>query len=115
MNYYLIPGSFITSFPGLPHSYLPFVFTIIHVSRTAAKNGKGLGAFITWVDARCMDVGGRGLYSNMYVLNLKASFSPVKTSSFGYANVWSPKLQTDDPVPCFGRWVPPPYVHLTST
>ena len=37
--------------------------------------------------------GGRGRYSNIYVLNLKASFLPVKTSSFHHAKVWSPKAQ----------------------
>ena len=34
-----------------------------------------------------VDIGGRGQYSNMYVLNLKASFLPAKTSSFDHAKV----------------------------
>ena len=38
----------VASFPGLPHFYLPFVFTIIHGSGRPAKNGERLGAFITW-------------------------------------------------------------------
>ena len=37
--------------------------------------------------------GGRGRYSNIYVLNLKASFLLVKTSGFDHAKVWSPKLR----------------------
>jgi len=44
---------------------------------------------ISW---REVDVGGRGRYSNMYVLNLKVSFLPVKMSSFDHVKVWSPKL-----------------------
>ena len=70
-----------------------------------------------------VDVGRRGRYSNMYVLNLKVSFLPVKTSSFDHTNVWSPKLQwnarTDDPVHSL-FWqlgtspLHPPCVHLTS-
>ena len=36
-----------------PPPFLPsFVFTIIHRSGRLAKNREGLGAFITWVDAR---------------------------------------------------------------
>ena len=42
----------LASSPGLPCFYLPFAFTIIHRSRRQAKNGEGLGTFITWVDAR---------------------------------------------------------------
>ena len=38
---YVVP-----SFPGLPHFYFPFVFTIIYGSGRLAKNGEGLGAFI---------------------------------------------------------------------
>ena len=37
----------VASFPGLSHFYLLFAFTIIHGSRRLAKNGEGLGAFIT--------------------------------------------------------------------
>ena len=44
-----VPSSGVTvaSFPGLPHFYLPFAFTLIHGSGSSAKNGEGLGAFIT--------------------------------------------------------------------
>ena len=56
-------------FFSLPCFYLPFAFTIMHGSRRPANNGEGLGAFITWVD-----IGGRGQYSNMCILNLKVSF-----------------------------------------
>ena len=38
----------LVSFPGLPRFYLLFAFTIIHGSGRPAKNGKGLGAFISW-------------------------------------------------------------------
>ena len=37
----------VASFPGLPRFYCPFRFTIIHAGRRPAKNGEGLGAFIT--------------------------------------------------------------------
>ena len=60
----------VPSFPCLPHFYLPFAFIIIHGSGRPAKNGEGLGAFITWVDVRWMWMG-RSRYSNMYVLNWK--------------------------------------------
>ena len=84
------------SFPGLPRSYLLFAFTIIHGSRRAAKNGEGLGAFImAMTSGRCeVDVGGWGVILKIMsnVLNLKASFLPVKMSSFDHAEVWSPKL-----------------------
>ena len=33
--------------PRPPPFYLPFAFTIIHGSGRPAKNGEGLGAFIT--------------------------------------------------------------------
>ena len=37
--------------------------------------------------------GGADIYSNIYVLNLKASFLPVKTSSFYHAKVWTLKMR----------------------
>ena len=81
-----------------------------------AEDWEGMGAFIIWVDA------GGGACSNMYVLNLKASFLPVETStcSLNHTKVVSPKLQhstwMDNPVCCSGSWAPPlPYVHLVST
>ena len=40
---------------------------------------------------REVDVGGEGLIFKCIVINLKASFLPVKTSSFHHAKVWSPK------------------------
>ena len=43
----LTTDSNVASFPGLPSFYLPFAFTIIHGSERPAKNGEGLGAFIT--------------------------------------------------------------------
>ena len=39
-----------------------------------------------WTGSGC---GGRG----QYLLNSKASFLPVKMSSFHHAKVWSPKMQ----------------------
>ena len=47
----------LVSFPGLPSFYLLFVFTIIHGSRRPAKNGEGLGAFITWMTSGGCKVG----------------------------------------------------------
>ena len=51
--------------------------------------------------------------SNMYTLHLKASFLPVKTSSFNHANIWSLKLQM---IHCVVLAVGalPPHVHLKS-
>ena len=40
------------------------------------------------MSGREVDVGGKG---PIFVLNLKASFLPVNTSSFHHAKVWSPK------------------------
>jgi len=38
----------LASFPGLPHFYLAFAFTvIIHERERPAKNSEDLGAFIT--------------------------------------------------------------------
>ena len=35
---------------------------------------------------------GGGNIQNMYALNLKVSFLPVKMSSLNHTNVWRPKL-----------------------
>ena len=45
------------------------------------------------MSGREVDVGGRGRYSNVYVLNLKVSFLSVKMNSFHHAKVWSPKTR----------------------
>ena len=49
----LVPGTWmnvrerLSLVPRAPPFYLPFAFTIIHGSVRPAKNGEGLGAFIT--------------------------------------------------------------------
>ena len=44
------------------------------------------------MSGREVDVGGEGpMFTYIYILNLKASFLPVKMSSFHHAKVWSPK------------------------
>ena len=41
-----------------------------------------------------VDIGGAGpIFKYMYALNLKASFSRVKTDSLDHTKVWSPKLR----------------------
>ena len=73
------------AFPFLPS----FVFTIIHGSKELG----GRLESIHHMSGREGDVGGRGQYSNMYILNLKASFLPIKTTSFDHTKLWSPKLR----------------------
>ena len=74
----------LASFPGLPHFYLPLAFTIIHGSKRPAKKWGRPGS-IHHVRRCEVDVGGEG---PIYLLNLKASFLPVKMSSFHHAKVW---------------------------
>ena len=88
------------------------------------KNG-GLGAFIMWVDARWTWGGGADIQICTH-WNLKASFLPVKTSSFVHANVWSSNcgrafewiiqciVLVVGPLPPMST-SPPPLVHLLST
>ena len=69
-----------------------------------------------------VDIGERGQYSNMYAVNLKASFLLVKTSCFIHANVWSSNccrafvgmiqciVLAVEPLPA----IHPPRIHLTS-
>ena len=46
------------------------------------------------VSGREVDVGGGGADIQIYTkINLKASFLPVKVSSFNHAKVWSPKTR----------------------
>ena len=45
------------------------------------------------MSGREVDVGGGDRYSNIYGLNLKASFLPLKTSSFYHAKASSPKTR----------------------
>ena len=71
------------------------------------------------MNGREVDMVGRGWYSNIYVLNLKASFLPVKTSSFHHTKVWNTKHSRvlERMVLCIVLAVGslPPYVHLVST
>ena len=101
--------------PRPPPFYLPFAFTIIHGSGRPAKK-RGRPGSIHHVSGREVDVGGRGRYSNINVLNLKVSFLQVKTSRLksgarkrGRALEWM--------VLCVVLAVGPlpPYVHLAST
>ena len=73
-----------------PPPFLPSV--CVHNNTRERKTGKKQGrpGSIHHVSGHEVDVGGRGRYSNIYVLNLKASFLPVKTSSFHHAKVGSP-------------------------
>ena len=65
----------------------------IHNNTQERKTGekRGRPGRIHHVSGSEVDIGGGGRdrYSNMYILNLKASFLPVKTT---HANIWSPKL-----------------------
>ena len=97
---------------------LPFLPSIcIHNNTRKRKSNKKQGRpeLIHHMSGHEVDVGGRGWYSNMYVLNLKVSFLLVKMSSFDHesrtavdcSNGWSSALFL---------WLDPsPYVHVTST
>ena len=106
-------------FPGLPHFYLPFVFIIIHRSGRPAKRPGS----INHVSGREVDIRVRGqcFVWSMYILNLKVSFLPVKTSSFDHVKVWS---RSKTVVKCSNRWSSvlfwqlgpsPPHIHFKST
>ena len=106
-----LQGTRLSLVPRLPLFYLLFAFTIMHGSRRLGRHGSVY--HMSWCRG--------GACWNMYVLNLKASFLPVETStcSLNHTKVVSPKLQhstwMDNPVCCFGSWAPPlPYVHLCT-
>ena len=84
----------LASFPGLPRFYLSF--NCVHNNTREWKTGekRGRPGSIHHVSGRKVDIGGEGLiFINIYVLNLKASFLPVKMSSFHHAKVRSLKTQ----------------------
>ena len=102
-----------------PPLFLPSV--CIHNNtweRKTDEKQESLGAIITWVGTR-WTWGGRGRYSNIYTLNLKASSLLVKKSSFHHAKVWNTKhgRALERMVLCTVLAVGslPPYVHLMST
>ena len=111
-------GCKLASFPGLPRFYLPSVFTIIHGSRRSVKNREGLGAFITWVDARWSR--GEGPLFKYIRTKLESEF----LAGFYHAKVWSPKgLRSENSVEHSNGWScmlfwqldPSPHFHLAST
>ena len=67
----------------------------VHNSTWNRKIGKKIKTGKAWehssVSGRKVDVGGRGQFSNIYVLNLKVSFILVKTNSFHHTKIWSSK------------------------
>ena len=85
--------------------------TLYNICKLAVEK-RGRPESIHHVSARVLEVVGKGRYS---ILNLKASFLPVKTSSFHHAKVWSPKMWyiAQWMVLC-ASWAPPPYIHLAS-
>ena len=62
--------------------------TLCNICKPAVEK-RGRPESIHHVSAREVEVVGRGRYS---ILNLKASFLPVKMSSFHHAKVWTPKM-----------------------
>ena len=52
MFHNLSPRLSLSSFPGLPCLYLLFEFIVIHGNGRVAKNGEGLGTFITSVNTK---------------------------------------------------------------
>ena len=75
--------------------------------KTNKKWGRLGSVHHTCMSGNQVDVGGgggRGQYSNMYLLNLKESFLLVKTSSFnhGLQSKTAAECSTDDLVHCFG-------------
>ena len=63
-----------------------------HTSPTTQPHMSNPGS-IHYVSGHEVDVGGRGRYLNIFVLNLKANFLPLNTNSFHHAKVWSPKTR----------------------
>ena len=76
-----------------PPPFLPSVFFHYNTREQKTSEKWGRPRSIHHVSGCEVDVGRRGRYSNMYILNLKASFLLVKMSSFDHAEVWSPKLR----------------------
>ena len=65
-----------------------FVFIIVHRSGRPASRKRGRPGSIHNVSGREVDIGDRDQYISMSsVLNLKASFLPLKTSSFDHTKV----------------------------
>ena len=62
-------GDYLASFPGLPHFYLPFVFTIIHRSRRRGRPGS-----IHHVSGRKVDIRGEGAISKYARTKLESEF-----------------------------------------
>ena len=80
--------------PSLVPRPPPFVPSVcVHNNTQERKTGEKWGRLgsIHHVSGRKVDIGGEG--ADIHVLNLRASFLPVKTSSFHHAKVWSPKTQ----------------------
>ena len=71
-----------------PFFVLLFAFTIIHRSRRAAKNMKGLGTPITWIMSvgHKVDMGGCCPSTNLCAINDGARFLPVKLSIVNLVN-----------------------------
>ena len=59
-----------------------------NTQKQKSSEKRGRPGLIHHTSGRKVDVRGRGRCSNMYELS-----SPVKMSSFNYANIWSPELQ----------------------
>ena len=110
-----------TSLVPRPPPFLPSVG--VHNNTWERKTGKKWGrpGSIHHVSRCEVDVGGRGPYSNIYLLNLTASFLLVKVSSSITlrSGVWKcgRALVDERMVLCVVLAVGPlpPYIHLTST
>ena len=97
----------------------PFLPSVCNTWERKTGEKQGRPGSIHHMSGREVDVGGRDRYSNVYVANLKASFLPLKTSSFYHAKVWSLKRGRvlEWMVLCVVLAVGPlpPYIHLVST
>ena len=71
-----------------------FAFSIIHGSRSVAKNGEGLGTPITWIMSGGWEVDLGGCPStNLCAINDRVSFLLVKLSIVDIVNVWGPSYR----------------------
>ena len=70
-----------------PPPFLPSVGVHNNTWEWKTSEKWGRPGSIHHVSGHEVDVGGRDQYSNTYLLNLKASFLPLKTSSFHHAKV----------------------------
>ena len=102
-----------------PPPFLPSICVYNNTQERMIGEKWGRPGNIRHMSGRMVDIGGRGRCSNMYALNLKASFFTCKKNSLVCPH-WSPKTAGEAlewMIQCIVLAVGPlsPYVHLVST